>query len=155
MSTIFLRKTPGGFVPEGGRDQDALRRFKIGEVVKAEVTKPRNLVFFRKWWALVDVGFGLWEELCPPMQFRGQEVRPNPERFRKDLTILAGYGHPVINLNGEVRFEADSIAFGNMSEEDFEKLYSATIDVILNKVLAGKVSEARLREMVSAVLEFA
>jgi hypothetical protein len=80
---------------------------------------------------------------------------PSFERFRKDVTILAGHHHPVVNLKGELRMEADSIAFGNMSEEEFEKLYNATLAVLVHKVMRGRVSEARLREMAEAVEEFA
>lgn len=155
MSTVFLRRTVGGFVPDSGRDHDALRRFKLGDIAKADVVNPRNLKFFKKWWALIEVAFGLWEEVCPQLTYRGQAVRPNMERFRKDVTILAGFGSPVVNLKGEVRIEADSIAFGSMTEENFEKLYSATLDVILEKVLKGRFTEERLREMVDSVMEFA
>jgi hypothetical protein len=119
------------------------------------VTNPRNLAFFRKWWALVTVGFDLWEELCPRLQYKGQDVAPNIERFRKDLIILCGYSTPTLNIKGELRMEADSIAFGNMSEEQFDGLYQKTIDVLLRKVLRGNVSAERLREMVDSVMEFA
>lgn len=155
MSAIYLRKVAQGFVPDTDRDWEASKRFGLGEVAKAEISRPRNLKFFRKWWALVEVGFDLWQEIGVRAEYKGEEVRPDLERFRKDVTILAGHGKPVVNLRGEVRFEADSIAFGNMSEESFEKLYNATVDVILEKVLKKKVSEERLRQMVDAVMDFA
>ena len=43
-----------------------------------------------------------------------------------------------------------------MSEDDFEKLYSATINAVLQKVLRnGVTDETKLRQMVESVLEFA
>lgn len=156
MTTIYLRKTLQGFAPDTEDDQDAVRRFKLGEVVRAKVTRARNLAFFRKWWALVKVGYGLWEELCPRPTYKGEIVHPDFDRFRRDVTILAGFSRPVVNIRGEVRVEAESIAFGNMSEARFEALYSATINVLLHKVLAGSgVTEEKIRAMANSVMEFA
>jgi hypothetical protein len=155
MNRIYLRRVQQGFIPDTAEDWEKAKRYKLGAVVKAEVTNPRNLAFFRKWWALVTVGFDLWEELCPRLQYKGQDVAPNIERFRKDLIILCGYSTPTLNIKGELRMEADSIAFGNMSEEDFDGLYQKTIDVLLHKVLRGNVSAERLRDMVDSIMEFA
>ena len=155
MTQVYLRKTPQGFVPDTDRDWDAAKRFKLGAVVKAEITNPRNVRFFRKWWALVQVGYEMWEETGVSAEYKGEKVLPNFDRFRRDVTILAGYGHPVVNLRGEVRVEADSISFGKMDEDTFENLYSATLTAIVHKVLRGRISEDRMREMADAVMEFA
>ena len=101
------------------------------------------------------MGFGLWEELCPRHTYKGEIVQPDFNKFRRDVTILAGFSKPVVNVRGELRLEAESIAFGNMTEERFEALYSATINVLLHKVLAGSgVTEERLRAMADSVMEF-
>lgn len=155
MAEIFLRRTVGGFVPDSEADQDRVRKFKMGEVVRAKVSKPRNLKFFRKWWGLVTVGFEMWQELGVRAEFKGEEVRPNIERFRKDVTILAGHFHPVVNLRGELRLEADSIAFDGMAEETFEALYNETLAVLVHKVMRGKVTEEKLREMAEQIEAFA
>lgn len=156
MTDIYLRRTANGFAPDSDEDAKACSRFKMGEVVRADVVRPRNLNFFRKWWALVKVGYELWEETCPRHQHKGMDVLPEFERFRRDVTILAGFAKPVVNIRGELRLEAESLAFGNMTEDRFDKLYSATIDVLLQKVLTGKgVSESQLRNMADLVMDFA
>lgn len=155
MTDVYLRKVPHGFVPDTEKDWEAAKRFRLGQVVKAEMVNPRNLRFFRKWWALIGVGFELWEESGVRAEYKGEEVAPNMERFRKDVTILAGFGYPVVNLRGDVRMEAESIAFGSMSEERFDKLYQATLATIVHKVMRGRVSEEQLRQMAEAVEEFA
>ena len=152
---VYLRKTLSGLVPDREEDAEALKRFKLGAVVKADITNPRNVAFFRKWFALVKVAFGLWEETGIRATYKGQEILPNFNKFRKDVTILAGFCHPVLNVNGELRMEADSIAFGSMSEETFEKLYAATLTTIVHRVMKGRISEERLREMAERVEEFA
>jgi hypothetical protein len=43
-----------------------------------------------------------------------------------------------------------------MNEDEFEKLYSATINVVLGKILRNSnINEEQLRGMVDQVLEFA
>ena len=156
MTDIYLRRTANGFSPDSDEDAKLCQRFKMGEVVRADVVRPRNLLFFRKWWALVKVGYELWEETCPRHQHKGMDVLPEFERFRRDVTILAGFAKPVVNIKGELRLEAESIAFGNMTEDRFDQLYSATIDVLLQKVLTGKgISESQLRNMADLVMDFA
>lgn len=84
---------------------------------------------------------------------------PERERFRKDVTIMAGFYHPVVNLKGEVRIEPESLKWASMSEETFTKLYDATIQVLLQKVFNGSVckrwTEVELRRVANEVLSFA
>ena len=62
----------------------------------------------------------------------------------------------MVNIRLEARAEAKSIAWGSMKEDEFQKLYSATINAVLNKVLHQKgVTEQRLHEMCDAVMDFA
>lgn len=62
-------------------------------------------------------------------------VAKKRERFRKDLIILAGFYEPTVNIRSEVRLEAKSISFAVMDEIEFERLYNATVDVILRRIL--------------------
>ena len=78
----------------------------------------------------------------------------NFDRFRKDIIVLAGYYDATYRLNGDTRIEAKSISFGSMSEDEFEKLYSACVDVILQYVCTqydGKM----LDEVVEQAMAFA
>ncbi len=155
MTTVYLRKTMGGFVPATDEDAELLKRFKLGQVAKAEIVNPRNYKFLCKWMALVKVAFGLWEETGVRAEYKGQEILPNFDKFRKDVTILAGYWHPVLNINGDTKAEADSISFASMDEETFVKLYSATLTAIVHRIMRGRITEDRLREIAERVEEFA
>ncbi len=80
----------------------------------------------------------------------------NFERFRKDLTILAGHYHVVIRLDGTAKPEADSLAFGNMDQETFNGLYSNVLDVILKKIpVLCKLGADEVNKLVDQILEFA
>lgn len=116
----------------------------------------RNGDFHRKYFSLIKVAFDLWSETMPAQQYHGRDVLPDFDRFRRDVIIMAGFFRPVWNARGELRVESESIAFSNMTEDRFEKLYSATITVILQKILPNRgLTEESLREWALRVLEYA
>lgn len=152
---VLCRRVPGGLAPESDEEAEKLRKIKAGASVRVTVTKEVNARFRRKWWALANYAFGLWSETMPERQYRGQEVQPSFERFRKDLTILAGHFHPVWTLKGEMRVEANSLSWARMTDETFEAFYSATIDAVLSKILSStRLTESDLRAHVDRVMGF-
>lgn len=157
MSELTMIRQPGGaLVPATDDDAEALRKIKAGNAVRVEVKKIRNYKFLQKWFTLAKFAFDIWSETVPPQEYKGQPVKPSFDRFRKDLIILCGRFDAVYNARGEVRVEAKSISFANMSEEEFEGLYSDTIDVILSKILSDSdMTEETLRNHVETVLHYA
>lgn len=156
MDLVLIKTPQGALIPASEEEAEKLRRIKSGATVRSKVTQMRNGRFFRKWFLLVKVGFDLWTEIMPPVEYRGQVIQPNFDKFRKDVTIMAGHFHPVFNVRGEMRLEADSIAWGEMSEDEFHTLYQKTITVLLEKVLTGSgMDEERLQAWVDRVMEFA
>jgi hypothetical protein len=154
---IALIKTPSGaLVPMDDEQAEKLKRFKAGSIVRGEYAAMRNGPFFRKWFALAQFAFDMWADCVPPQEYKGQTVQPVFDKFRKDLTILAGYWHPVFNIDGTFKVEADSIAWAKMNEETFEVLYSKTIDAILARVLPRHgLGRETLQHHVDRVMEFA
>lgn len=152
---VMIRQPGGGLMPATDEDADALRKIKAGEAVRVDVKKIRNYKFLQKWFTLARYAFDIWSENVPPKEYKGQVVRPSFDRFRKDLIILTGSYEATYNARGEVRLEPKSISFSNMSEDEFEQLYSDTIDVILHKILGGSgMTESQLRQHVDNVLAY-
>lgn len=154
MELMLIKSPAGSLVPLGEDQAEQLKRFKAGSVVRCQVSAMRNGQFFRKWWSLVKMAFDLASERMQPMEHRGMTVLPSFDRFRKDLTILAGYYDPVYRYDGSLRLEARSLRWDKMSEEEFEQLYSATIDAILQKVLPG-IDQAQLQRAVDMTMSYA
>jgi len=158
MDAVLVRTTLG-LVPGDDATREWFNKLKMGTTVHADARQLRNGAFFRKFWALVNLGYDYWSDAVETLEYKGERVLPEFERFRKDVTILAGYYHSVVNIKGEVRIEADSLKWSSMSEETFTKLYDATIRVLLRKVFNGKVcptwSEEQLRSVAEQILEFA
>lgn len=151
---VHVMKNPqGAFVPATEEDIELMRKFKVGEVQRVEITQMRNGKLFRKFFVLAKFAFDMWSDRLPEQEWNGVKVLANFDRFRKDLIILAGFFKPVWNAKGEVRVEADSISWANMSDEKFEKLYSKSIDVILAKIIPNAgLDEKKLRDTVDQLL---
>ena len=152
MTKIFLVRSPGGLSPSDDSSATFLSKIKQGQLVSADIVSPRNAKFLRKFFAMLDVGFDAWE---PEEQtYKGQVAEKDRDRFREDITILAGFYRVVTNINGEVRLQAESISFANMpDDEQFEKVYSAVANVLLRKVLKN-YTRADLDQVVERMLGF-
>lgn len=156
MEVLCIKTPSGALAPANETEAEKLKRIKPMAMTRVDVTVVRNGQFHRKWMALAQVAYDLWTETVEPVEYRGQKVQPVFDKFRKELTILAGYWHPVFNIDGTFKVEADSISYANMSQETFEALYSKTIDAILAKVLPRHgLSRQALDHHVDRVLEFA
>lgn len=152
---VALIRHGGVLVPARQVDADAVKVFKPGEVEMFEARRLRNGVKFRRWWLLVEFAFDIWREAMPAHVHEGQPVRHELEVFRKDITVMAGFYRPVWSIEGEMRLEAESIAWAKMDEARFERLYSATIDVVMEKILAGQPWTAEtLRAHVERLMDF-
>lgn len=119
MTKIALIRTLSGFKPAYESDIELSKKIKLNEVYEYEFKKPRNYMFLKKFFALVN------------LVYQNQEQYNNIEHLRRDLIIESGNYDLRYDLNGvEVR-EAKSISFAKMSQKDFDKLYSDVIDVII------------------------
>lgn len=127
-------KTSNVLVPHDEAAASFIQKMKVGALMHADFKKVRNYKFHKKYFALVTFAFDQWEPRSG-LTYQGQPVAKNKERFRKDVAILAGFFESTVNLKGEVRLEAKSISFSQMDDIEFEALYSATIDVILQRIL--------------------
>lgn len=135
MSELVMMKGPGGFlIPADDESREIAGKWKLGQAIKVSATRMRNGPFHRKFFAMLDVGFDAWEPQGA-VSYRGEAVKKNRKRFRKDVLILAGHYEAVHNMKGEVRLEAKSISFANMEQDDFEQVYSDVADVLLTRVL--------------------
>jgi hypothetical protein len=144
-----------------GTDDAALwlSKKKQGATILGDFHEMRNGAFFRKWWSLVKYAFDQWSETCEPEEYRGMPVQANFDRFRKDVTILAGFRVPVWNVRGELRVEAESLKWAKMNEARFAQLFEATLQALTQCVFNGKrcrkLTVAQLNEIHQMIWSYA
>lgn len=151
MTQIVLTKGIHGLVPVDQSGAEFLSKLKLGQGVTVTVKRARNVGFHRKLFALLNLAFDAWEPVGNT--YKGQHVSKNFEQFRNDVTVLAGYYDTAITLKGDTRLTAKSISFANMSQEEFEALYSAVVDVVLQRILT-RYTRSDLDNVINAVLGF-
>ena len=135
MTEIVLIKRPGDYlVPATELDRQRLERIKAGEGITCTFKRKRSLWQHRKFFALLNFAFDCWEPVHE-QEFKGLPVTKEFERFRKDVTIAAGYVDYVVNLRGETRAEAKSVAFDSMDEDEFAALYYRVAETLIAMVL--------------------
>lgn len=145
---IEMIKTAGGvFAPAFEHDLPRLTKFKNGEMYTAEFKLTRNPAHHRKAFAFFNFCFAHWAADRAGLEHMDEHSQF--DRFRKDLTILAGFYEQTVRLNGEVRTEAQSLAFSNMDQEQFERCYSALINAAIKHVFAGTTDPAILNRLQS------
>lgn len=153
---IMLVKTPGGaLAPVDAEAREMVDKLKLGQGIQASVRRARNVRFHRKGMALFRLAYDVWEPLTP-LEYKGLPVAKDFERFRKDMTILAGFYKAVYNARGEVRLEAESLRFSSMSEERFEEVFNAVLNVVWSRVLkaAGYASVEDVEEVIEELMRF-
>lgn len=147
-------KTQIGFAPADPETEEFAKKIKLGGIIHADFKRMRNYEFHKKLFALLNLAFEYWEPGIVSSEY-GTPVK-NFNRFREDLTILAGYFHTEIRLNGSVGIEADSISFASMDEDTFEKLYQNILTVIMQKIpVLDEMTEDEINDLVNKVIAFA
>ena len=136
MKEVFLVKTRTGFMPAYAADSEIIGKIPAGEMVKAKITRDRNIGFHRKFFALLNIAY----ENLP------EQYNMSFENFREEIIKKAGYYESYINFAGKEVYRAKSISFANMDQGEFEELYSKVLDVILSIL---KVSEKEMEQFLN------
>jgi len=132
---LHLIKQPGGLLrPANETDAEALQKVKTGAVLVGDFRQPRNPDFHRRYFALLNFAYEYWTP--PEMEWRGIQAEKCFERFRRELTVLAGHYTVTYDLKGTLRLEPKSISFSSMEEPEFRKLYGAVFDILWQHVLS-------------------
>jgi len=114
---MYLVKLKSGhYAPYDDKDYDASKKIKEGDVIKG--TKSRNYKFHKKAFALLNLAF------------ENQDKYEVFEVYRKVMIIRAGFYDEAPTKNGEVYFIPKSLSFENMSANDFEAWYDATLNIV-------------------------
>jgi len=111
MARMYLKKTLSGFMPADEQSAELLRKYKLGEVYRADVVKPRSYQHHKLCMALLSVTFS------------NQDAYSNFDDFRKAVTLAAGHSREFTSLDGEIIREAGSLSYDALDEVEFGLLF--------------------------------
>lgn len=153
MKEFALLKVQNGFQFANPSDREATANMRLGSYCTAKIQQPRNPLFHRRFFALLNLGFEYWS---PDEEHRGIKAEKNFDRFRKDILILAGFRETVVNIRNEVRYEAKSISFASMDEVEFNDVYKKCFNVIWEMVMqhVKGFTEEQMEQAVNQLMSF-
>ena len=106
-----------------------------GDILSCDIKIARSYPQLKRFMKFIQVCFDMQEH------FEQQEA------FRYWLVMKAGYFDTIVAPNGNTMFKAKSLAFDNMDEDVFVKVFSECIDVFL-KEFGNGMSESDLMEII-------
>lgn len=128
MSEIILEKAAQNvLVPVEPAGILLLQKWRIGDGIRCEVAKVRNYQFLKKFMAMINTAFALWEP--PVCEWAGVQAGKDIDTFREQVTITAGFHYVVVDIRGHAKVRAKSISFANMEEAEFDRVYAAVFHV--------------------------
>lgn len=140
---IFCRKDLAGrLVPDDDQSRERLARFRVGDPIRLQASKPRNYKYHQKFFALIEV------------VFENQEKYDSMEALRAELTMRAGWYEEHHHITGKVSYSPKSISFASMDQVEFEELFSKVIDVAIEYFLQGSTRE-EIEQAAMEVIGFA
>ena len=128
MAEVFVRKNVFGKLEATDEAGKALvAAMKPGDVYKAKITMPRNIVNHRRFFALIGMCFEHMPE-------HWHESYPSEEALRFKLTVEAGWCYWIPTSHGMVPVPK-SISFAKADEADFRLVWDAVVKVIVAQFL--------------------
>lgn len=141
MAHLYLKKTLTGFEPADDHARAMHKRYKLGEVYRAEVIKPRNYRFHCLCMALLN------------LTFENQERYTNFDAFRKAVAVAAGHVDEMVTLDGEVIRLPKSISYDAIRDDvSFGRVMSQMMDVCCN-ILGGLAQHELQAEVAKYALD--
>lgn len=138
---IHLVRTSTGLRPYSDDDYEEIKKIKVGTIVKANIVRPRNVKFHRKFFSLIRAA---WDCLTEQQRINLRSI----DTFREQLLITSGFSEPLYDLNGQRFLEkVKSISFAKMDEPAFNEVYSKVLDTILTVMVANGVTEDKFNNI--------
>jgi len=142
MARIYFRNTiDNHFVPDMDSDWEAVKKFRVGEVIAADIKRERNLQFHRKFFALLQLAF------------QNQDKYKIFEDFLVEIKLKTGHYKEHVTTKGRIIYIPKSLSFSKCDEIEFERRYNNAIDVILENFILGS-SREEINSMVQQILDF-
>ena len=127
-----LVRTLNGFKFAHESDLEKARKIKVGDFVTCDIKKPRNYMFHKKFFALIE------------LVFQNQDLTDDTDNLRAYLTVKAGF-YETIKSDIGVMYLPKSISFAKMDEIEFEELFTKFLNV--SSMLIGVENEDIMNEL--------
>ena len=138
MKTIWA-KALGSLVPAQEQAEDVLRGIPRGELVRVEVSRPRNLAHLRKFFAM-----------CQLIAQNTDKVDDVDDLVFR-LKIATGHCRRHVKADGTVLYEPRSISFAQMDQAAFDTFYGRCLDIVCAHIIPDLDKDEVEREVMAFI----
>lgn len=126
MARLYLKKTLSGFTPADDMSVELSKKYKVGEVYRGEIVKPRSTRTLGRYWVLCQ------------MILDNSETFKTKEQVSEYLKIRTGNSTSIVSKStGEIFHVANSIDFDSLDETEFAAFWQRVCDVVVTDILPG------------------
>lgn len=139
MADLFLKRTLSGFAPADEHSEDGVRGYKVGDIYRAKVVKPRSYQHHKLIMALLTL---TWKNLPERLEGKWKSF----DHFRRGVALDAGHCEELVAPSGEVFKVPGSLSYDALDENEFTRVSGAMMTVCAQILdmsepeLAGEVS---------------
>ena len=135
MADFDFIKGSVGMLPTEDDGKAWFRKLPMGATISVKVVVPVNGKFRRKFFAMLHAAYDNHD--WPEVMTQWGPCQTDFETFRAYVTCKAGFYKMVNHPKKGPQAVPRSIAWAKMQDDEFEKLYSAVLDVCLQEFLTG------------------
>ena len=122
---------------------EKFKKLPHDKAFEIEVKIGRNPEFHAKVFKFLRFCFHYWKS---DREFMSEESQF--DKFREDLTIIAGFYEKCFDLDGGLSLKAKSISYANMEQDEFASFYSAIYNAAIANIFRGCDAEVE-RELIA------
>lgn len=123
MARIYLKRTLTGLAAADEPSASLLRKYKVGDVYRCDIVKPRSYRHHKLCMALLNLTF---ENL--PLKYA--QSYPTFDMFRKAVALESGHSDAFVTLQGEIREVPKSLSYDAIPDDvEFGKIMSAMMTI--------------------------
>lgn len=143
MADMYLKRTLAGFIPADQEAADAMKGYKLGEVFRGKIVKPREHKNNRRWW-----------KLCELIR-DNTEGYASKEQVSDHIKILCGHTTTVHSkTTGEMYHLPNSISFSALDEIEFNEVWKRAIRAVDEHIIPG-IGEDQIKYEVEKLIGLA
>lgn len=140
MAHLLLRKTLGGKLePVDDMGREALSQIPMGDIVRADVKRPRNLGHHRRFFALVSV------------IYENQTRYTSPETLLDAIKVHIGHCDVMKLSDGREVHTPKSISFASMDQIAFGLFWDRVVACVCREIIPGLDRADLERELLDLV----
>ena len=123
VARLYLKRTQTGFVPADEPSLETMKKYKVGDVFRADVVKPRSYQHHKLCMALLNLTFDNLPE-------RYAMCYPTFDTFRYAVAKEAGHCEAFVDLQGEITSIPKSISYDAIPDDvEFGRIMAAMMTI--------------------------